>query len=268
MRIPPVLAYHAIGPAPDGASGIERALFMDLDRFADQMEDLSRRRLRCLTLGEYAVALDSQAVPPKSVLLTFDDAYAHVADLVTPVLLCHGFKAAMFAPVGHLGGRNSWDAARFPSLARLEVATPGQIRALDLRAWEVASHGFWHVDLRATDPAIRRIELIEARERLSALLGEPILDLAYPHGLHDAAVRRDAERAGYRMAFTTGYEGRSSRFQLPRWPVRGDDSLEAFRVKSSAWSVPLSHTYGCAPRWAKRTAKAVLLAATARAIVH
>jgi peptidoglycan/xylan/chitin deacetylase (PgdA/CDA1 family) len=239
MRLPPVLMYHAVCPAPDGAVSRERRLFVDPDSFAGQMAELGRRGFRCVTLGEYAAALDGRAVTGKSVLLTFDDAYAHVDDAVTPVLRRHGFRAVMFAAVSHLGGHNTWDAARFKNLGRLEIATAARIRALDPRVWEVASHGLHHVDLRTVDPARRRIELIEARERLGELVGRRVLDLAYPHGGHDAAVRRDVERAGYRMAFTAGYSTAVSRFQISRTPIGGEEGLAIFRIKISAWSVPL-----------------------------
>src|SRR5947208_664186 len=119
MRVPSVLLYHAVCAQPEPAIEGERPLFMSLQRFADQMDDLARRGYRALTLGEFAAGLDERRFPHRSVLLTFDDGYAHVDAVVTPVLRRHGFRAVMFAPFGHLGGHNSWDAAWSRHLAQL-----------------------------------------------------------------------------------------------------------------------------------------------------
>jgi peptidoglycan/xylan/chitin deacetylase (PgdA/CDA1 family) len=227
------------------------------------MDDLTRRGYRSLTLAEYEADMSSGGLRPKTVLITFDDAYAHVDQTVTPLLRRCGFTAVMFAPVGHLGGCNTWDAGRFPQLAKLELASVAQLRALAPEVWEVASHGLRHVDLRNVSSRERRVELVFARERLSEALGRPVLDLAYPHGGQDASVRRDVELAGFRMAFTAGYPGKVDRFQLPRWPVAGEDSLAMFRMKTSAWSHSLYHAFRLAPPWARWPTKA-----TVRALAH
>jgi peptidoglycan/xylan/chitin deacetylase (PgdA/CDA1 family) len=258
MRFPPVLVYHAICPAPRQAIDRERPLFVHPDRFADQMDDLARRGYRALTLGEFGAGLDQYGFPQKTVLLTFDDAYGHVDDVVTPVLRRHGFTAVMFAPLGYLGGRNTWDAAWSPHLAKLEVASASQLRALPSDVWDVASHGLRHIDLRHVPPGGRRADLITARERLTELLGRPVLALAYPYGAHDASVRRDAAFAGYRMAFAARNKPVMDRFRLSRIPISGRDSLEIFRLKTSGWTSPLYRAYNSTPRWVRGPARALL----------
>ncbi len=258
MNPVPALLYHAVGSVPRGAAEVERRLFVDPDRFAEQMNDLARRGFRSISLGEYADELNRRGAQPKTVLLTFDDAYAHVSEVVTPVLRRHGFRAVMFAPWEHLGGFNTWDAARSTRLAQLEIASPDQLRSLDPRVWEVASHGLRHIDLRTLPASTRRSELHAARMGLSKLIGRPVVDLAYPYGAQDGPVRRDALLAGYRMAFTEGYARPRDRFQLPRWPIAGDDTWEAFRLKTSKWSFPLYRAYRRAPAFARQTARVAL----------
>jgi peptidoglycan/xylan/chitin deacetylase (PgdA/CDA1 family) len=258
MRVPPALIYHAICPAPQPSIDRERQLFVHPDRFADQMDDLARRGYRALTLGEFAAGLDRDGFPQKTMLLTFDDAYGHVDDVVTPVLRWHGFTAVMFAPLGHLGGRNTWDAAWSPHLANLEVASASQLRALPSDVWEVASHGLRHVDLCNAPPHQRRADLITARERLTELLGRPVLALSYPYGAHNISVRRDVGSAGYRMAFAARNEPVVDRFRLSRSPISGEDSLKIFRLKTSGWAPPLYRAYDRAPGWVRGPARALL----------
>jgi peptidoglycan/xylan/chitin deacetylase (PgdA/CDA1 family) len=258
MSVPPVLLYHAVCPVPQPALDRERPLFVHQERFADQMDDLARRGYRALTLGEFSAGLDEREFPHKAMLLTFDDAYGHVDDVVTPVLRRYGFTAVMFAPFGHLGGRNTWDAAWSSQLAKLEIATAGQLRALSSDVWEVASHGLHHIDLRTVPPGQRRVDLITARERLTELVGRPALEFAYPYGAHDVSVRRDVAFAGYRMAFAARNEPITDRFRLSRTPISGEDSLEMFRLKTSGWTSPLYRAYDRAPRWVRGPTSALL----------
>lgn len=237
MTPPVAMLYHAVAPAPREADRIERRTLMDPAAFARQMEALARNGYRTLTLREYVAALESRSHLPRRVLLTFDDAYAHVDEAVTPILVEHGFTAVMFAPWAHLGSRNTWDIEH-PHLARLEIMTTDQLRALERGPWEVASHAGRHVDLRRLEPGARLRELREAREGLSEVLGREVVELAYPYGDHDASVRQDARRAGFRIAFTASGGGSTDLLQLPRRPIDAQDSTIAVRFKaipSAVW---------------------------------
>ena len=262
MRLPLVLLYHVIAPCPEDADGEERGLFVDRRNFEQQMSDLAARGYRTLTLDEFACAADTGAVPARSFLLTFDDAYTQVDPVVSPVLRRHGFTAVMFAPSAHLGGNNTWDADH-RNLAMLQIAGEKQLTAMAAGPWEIASHGSRHVDLRGMDPQRRQDELVEARERLSQLVRKPVVDFAYPYGFDDPGVRADVRAAGYRMAFTMGPTTRAEPFHLPRRPIRGTDSLPIFRFKTSGWSDNLYRMGGAAPDWARSLARG-LLGATAR----
>jgi peptidoglycan/xylan/chitin deacetylase (PgdA/CDA1 family) len=231
--LPPVLLYHAIGSPPPNSDSEEFGLFVPTDRFEWQMQSLATRGYRTLRLDEYAAAVDGRAVSGRAVLVTFDDAYAEVDEVVTPILLHHRFTAVMFAPFGHLGGRNTWDEVLHPRLAQLEVADPDRLREMDRGPWEVASHALLHVDLRKLDQHQRREQLTEAREGLSDLLRRRVLDLAYPYGLEDPAVRLDARAAAYRMAFTAGGNRAEDEYQLPRRAVSGRDGRLLFQLKTS-----------------------------------
>jgi peptidoglycan/xylan/chitin deacetylase (PgdA/CDA1 family) len=228
--------YHVVCPIPAEADPEESSLVVRPDRFAWQMADLAARGFQTLRLDQYWQVVVSAAPRPRSVLLTFDDAYAHIDRTVTPILMRHGFTAVMFAAPAHLGERNTWDGNhRF--LSSLEVATADQLAAMAAGScWELASHALRHVDLCDLSPAERRAELVESRERLSMLAKRPVRDLAYPFGRHDAAVREDVRLSGYRMAFTAGRGALADLHQLPRRPVRGQDRAMLFGLKTSAGS--------------------------------
>jgi len=260
LRLPVVLLYHVIAPCPPDADVEEKGLFVDRKSFEQQMNDLVARGYRSLTLDQFASAMAAGASPARTFLLTFDDAYAHIDTVVSPILQRHRFTAVVFACSEHLGGTNTWDAAH-NNLAKLQIASEQELATMAAGPWEIASHGSRHKDLRGIEPQRRRDELVEARERLSQLVKKPVVDLAYPYGFDDQAVRADVRAAGYRMAFTMGPATRTEPFHLPRRPIRGTDSLSVFRVKTSEWSDSLYRIGSVAPDWARSAARAVLGAA-------
>ncbi len=232
----PALLYHAVGIPPAGSDPEARALFVNPDQFAWQMRSLAQRGFRTTSLAEYAAALDGHDVGERRLLITFDDAYAHLCEVVTPILRRYHFSAVVFAPWQYLGGLNTWDADEHPGLATVEVATPAQLEAMAAGPWEVASHGKWHVDLRKVDTHERRAQLQEAREGLSKLVGRSVSELAYPYGDQDGGVRDDARAAGYRMAFVANARRPEDVFQLPRRPISGADGRLLFHLKTSSAS--------------------------------
>src|SRR5438093_5038335 len=116
--------YHAVMEPPTGSDDIERELFVSPRQFEAQMSDLADRGFQSVSLDCFQEGRDH------SVLITFDDAYAHVRETVTPILKRHGFSATMFVPAANLGGRNTWDACEHPRLASLEIASTDQIRSM------------------------------------------------------------------------------------------------------------------------------------------
>jgi peptidoglycan/xylan/chitin deacetylase (PgdA/CDA1 family) len=250
--------YHAVMEPPVGCDEVERDLFVSPGQFAAQMADLADRGFRSVTLDRFHEASDA------SVLITFDDAYAHVPEAVAPILKRHGFVATMFVPAAHLGGRNTWDAVEHPRLAALEIANAEQIRSMAAGPWEIASHGWRHVDLRGVEPNLRLEELTNSRATLSELSGKPIIAFAYPYGYVDDQVERAARAAGYAMAFEAGPGPGGNPWRLPRQPIRGSDDLGVFRLRASGWLGRFQAVQRIAPGWARTAARAALNEVMAR----
>lgn len=238
--------------APSNCDATERDLFVSREQFARQMADLARRGFRSVRAGQLLER------PERTILISFDDAYAHVAAVVTPILRDYGFSAIMFTPAAYLGGHNEWDVDRHPRLAALEIASPAQIRSMAGDTWEIASHGWRHIDLRNLESGARRRELEGARDRLSDIVGRPVRALAYPFGLSNEGVRHDAEQAGYSFAFSAAPGSYKDRYQLPRHQVNGGDNLGVFRMKTSGWYEGLYRVQRLTPGWARAKVRAVV----------
>src|SRR5262249_247819 len=161
------------------------------------------------------------ALPRRSVILTFDDAYEDFATAALPVLLENGFSAMVF-PVAGLAGRTSeWDASFGPTAPLLDW---GGIRELQLTGIRIGSPSSTPPPLAASQPRDMVRELFLSRAVLKERLGTAVDTIAYPFGSNDGVVRHLVGAAGYRYAFTTeaARAGRDHhRLGLPRVDVPG-----------------------------------------------
>jgi glycosyltransferase involved in cell wall biosynthesis len=120
----PVLLYHHVGPP---VAGTYPSLTVTPRRFKEQMRWLSRSGHDSITPAEWlAYCHDGAPLPPKPVMITFDDAYADLADHAFPLLRRYGFGATVFVPTACIAGTNSWDLADAPGVHRILDGT--QIR--------------------------------------------------------------------------------------------------------------------------------------------
>jgi peptidoglycan/xylan/chitin deacetylase (PgdA/CDA1 family) len=95
------------------------------------------RRHRVITLAELLKRREGgPALPRRSVLITFDDAYADFAVHAWPVLRRHGLAASLFVPTAYVDdpGRSFWWDRIHRAISRAPSAiTPTGLGSLDLR---------------------------------------------------------------------------------------------------------------------------------------
>ena len=93
-----------------------------------------------------------------SVRISFDDGNASDMRIAMPALVERGLSAQCFLLAGRLGMPGSLDI--------------DDVRELTSGGMSVGSHGMAHRSWRGMDPATRKAELIEARQRLEEVGGE------------------------------------------------------------------------------------------------
>jgi len=187
----PALLYHNVGPRRPGVS---HWMTVGPGEFARQLEWLRRRRYRSLSTAELVEWAAADApVPARSVLLTFDDGFADLAETAFPLLIRAGFTAIVFIVTGYIGATNDWDQ-RFGR---------GSERLLDaeaIRHWrragiEFGAHTRSHPDLTTLPAGAAEEEIAGSRADLEELLQEPVRTFAYPFGAADDVTRRIAAHA-------------------------------------------------------------------------
>ncbi len=104
-----VLGYHRVADEAEDPF----ALCVSPARFAEQL-DVLRRRARPMPLGQLLRAFRDGHPPKRAVAVTFDDGYADLLEMATPLLERHEVPATCFVVTGALGQRFWWDMlARF-----------------------------------------------------------------------------------------------------------------------------------------------------------
>jgi peptidoglycan/xylan/chitin deacetylase (PgdA/CDA1 family) len=174
----PVLLYHRVGQS---AGQRHRELTVTARAFEHHVRWLARRGFRGITASDWiAWRSGTRSLPPKPVLLTFDDAYSDLTEHAFPILERHGFGANVFVVSGELGGCARWQ--RDPDLARLPLLAPEQLRRLGERGIEVGAHGRTHANLNLAKEEELSSEIELGRAELASALGHSVAAFAYPYG--------------------------------------------------------------------------------------
>lgn len=231
----PALMYHKIGWPPPGSR--LKKLWVTPEDFRRQLRYLKEHNCRPITFSEWRSAEeDGSPLPPRPVLITFDDGYANNYELAFPLLREFGMKGNIFLVYETVGRHNAWhDPATEPWLRMLTWAQISEMQESGLV--EFGSHTMRHRNLATLSLEEARWELEESKKRLEDKLGREMLGFAYPYGsgAYLPEVRQAARQAGYRYDFgirqgISALPWSPEQGPLERLLVRGDDTLFDFHL--------------------------------------
>jgi peptidoglycan/xylan/chitin deacetylase (PgdA/CDA1 family) len=211
----PILLYHHVGFSLQG----DTTYYIAPDVFDKQMNLLYQWGYRTMSVELLVRAIKEGAeLPPKPILLTFDDGSETIYEHALPSMQRYNFTGVSYVVYNYIGTTNYMSA--------------DQIRALYAAGWEVGSHSLGHRDL-TVNPSRQMDEIVESRRRLESLLGIPVLSFAYPFGAYDSDSLHYVHQAGYIAAMGLGNEslqGNKNLFYLYRQAVKGSDDLRKFAL--------------------------------------
>jgi glycosyltransferase involved in cell wall biosynthesis/peptidoglycan/xylan/chitin deacetylase (PgdA/CDA1 family) len=235
-----VLVYHAI--ADLSHDSLLRDYGVSPKRFAEHLDALTRWGWTFVDLDAVLAAFSgSHTLPRRSVLLTFDDAYADLAGNAMPVMMDRGVPAVVFAVADQVGGVNEWDVEKGGT--ELKLLDADGLRTLAEGGVEIGSHAASHRPLTRVPPDQLPAELEGSAARLEAMGLPRPRALSYPHGDTNAAVAAVAESAGYAIAFTVrpGIARRGvDPLAVPRVEVLAGDTPSRLRLKLATVDLPAS----------------------------
>jgi peptidoglycan/xylan/chitin deacetylase (PgdA/CDA1 family) len=225
----PVLMYHHLltGSEKNKAYKFNDAV-ITTEMFAFQMKLLHDNRYSALTLNQLERFIQGEeAIPDKSVVITFDDGYLSNFRYAYPILHTYHYKAAIFAITGNI--------RRAP-----EEFNPDGLNYISWQqllpysdVFQYEGHtGYLHRKqgsksfLLARRPEDVLLDLKQSKQLLGCRY------FAYPYGQYDKQTVKLIQQAGYKMAFTT-YPARVEQgmplYELPRYGIDPSTSTREFK---------------------------------------
>jgi peptidoglycan/xylan/chitin deacetylase (PgdA/CDA1 family) len=224
----PILYYHYIRVNPDPRDTLGFQLSVTPKNFQAQMDWLKAAGAHPVTLAQMMAALQGgPALPSRAVVLTFDDGHDDFATQAVPVLVRQHFVATSYVVPGFLGTPSYMSAQ--------------QVQAIAADGMVVAEHTVHHVDLTRVPAGVADNEIKSSRALLEQLIGQPVLDFAYPYGSMNPSTASMVAQAGFRDAVATSggtSQCMSNRFALHRYEVLGSSSLAGFASLAGVTAPP------------------------------
>ncbi len=204
----PILEYHVLGaPAADAPYP---ELYVSRPDFHQQMDWLDQHGYQAVTLEQVEEAwYHGGTLPPKPVVISFDDGYRPQFTYALPELRKHGWAGVLNLKAE---GSDLYES---------------NVRAMIDAGWELASHTIDHSDLTTLDAAALKRETAGARQILRREYGVPVKDFCYPAGQFDPTVIAAVEAAGYVTATTEipGEADRDAPYELARFEILGSTGV-------------------------------------------
>jgi peptidoglycan/xylan/chitin deacetylase (PgdA/CDA1 family) len=186
------------------------------------------------------MAKGGDGLPPRPVILTFDDGYADFYTSAVPALQRHGFTATLYVTTGFVGGTNSW--LQHIGEGMRPMVTWDQLAEMNASGIECAAHTHTHPPLDMLSPSVARDEIIRSKGVLEEHLGQQVSSFAYPFGYYNAQVRQIVQATGFasacaiKRALSSLYD---DPYALARIAIKPDTSMDALATALSTGRGPL-----------------------------
>jgi peptidoglycan/xylan/chitin deacetylase (PgdA/CDA1 family) len=191
----PVLMYHRI--VADAPAQSQHGVWVTAEKFESQLASLQKRGFSAITFRQYHNFRNGRtSLPPKPIILTFDDGYEDNYAIALPLLRKYRSTAVIYMVADNKRRTNYWDADE-PQVPLMAVE---QMREMAQAGIEFGSHTITHARLTKISLAAARKEIKESKLRLERMLGQEVVSFAYPYGALNESCKKLVEEAGYRYA--------------------------------------------------------------------
>jgi peptidoglycan/xylan/chitin deacetylase (PgdA/CDA1 family) len=216
----PILMYHYISDPPPGADAYRLDLSVSPAKFEEQLRYLRREGYESITLNDLALYLTvGQPLPPKPIILTFDDGYKDAYTHAFPLLQRYGFTGTFFLISGPIDAHNS------------EYLTWADVEEMAAAGMKFEPHSYDHPDLRNRGYNYVVFQVLAPKGAIEERTGETCRFFAYPSGRYDQLVIDVLRSANFWGAVLTEQGATHTAddlFTLRRVRVHGDGTLDDF----------------------------------------
>lgn len=184
----PVLCYHHIKAIKPGQSESSKTYFVTPQQFAEQMKALHDSGYQTILPNQlYNYLAYGDPLPPKPIMLTFDDTDEEQFSVGWKEMKKYDFKGVFFIMTISIGKPN--------------YMTKAQIKELADNGNAVESHTWDHKNVKKYDPDDYQKQLLNPRKTIEEITGKPATYFAYPFGAWDQNAISLLKKADFKLAF-------------------------------------------------------------------
>lgn len=219
----PILLYHRFGPMVADSMTVTTPVFVSHLEYlkANGYVVIPLRKLVDYRLRK------GPPLPPKSVVITIDDAHKTVYTEMFPLVKKYRIPVTLFvypSAISNASYAMTWDQLR-------EVKKSG--------LFDIQSHTYWHANFKQDRKKMSQqeyeksvdMQLRKSKSRLEKELGSTVDMISWPFGIYDDWLCAKATEAGYIAAFTIDRRqvtGSDAIMKLPRFLLTNANKGKAF----------------------------------------
>jgi peptidoglycan/xylan/chitin deacetylase (PgdA/CDA1 family) len=212
--------YHHISELPPDSDAVRYDLSVTPKDFRIQLRYLRDNGYETISLNDLALYLTvGKPLPPKPVVLTFDDGYADVYTYAFPLLQKFGFTGTFFLISSPIDAHN-------PDFVSLD-----QVIEMHAAGMKFEPHSYDHPDMRNRGQNFVVFQIVAPKQAIEARTGETCRFFAYPAGRYDQLVidvLRSANFWGGVLTEQGATHTVDDLFVLKRVRIHGGDDLDTF----------------------------------------
>jgi len=212
----PVLCYHQIREWKGNESRLAKDVIVPPARFKAQMQILADSGYQTVLPDQlYDYLTKGASLPPKPVMITFDDGVVDQYTIGAPELKKHGFKGVFFIMTISLG--------------RSIYMSREQVKSLAEDGHAVETHTWSHQNLKKYKPEDWDEQIVKSCNQLQEITGQQAKYLAYPFGVWTQEGIPELKKRNIKAAFqlSTKIDENNPLYTIRRMIVPGDWSPES-----------------------------------------
>jgi peptidoglycan/xylan/chitin deacetylase (PgdA/CDA1 family) len=185
----PVLCFHHIRELKPGQRAIEGSYSVTPMQLAELMKALKDNNYQTILPDQlYNYLVHGGTLPPKPVMLTFDDTDEEQFSIGDAYMKKYGFKGVFFVMT--------------VSINRPRYMTTEQLKLLSEEVNAVESHTWDHQMVTKYHGEDWEKQFVQPKKKIEGITGKSADYFAYPFGLWNRAAFPELKKAGYKMAFS------------------------------------------------------------------
>jgi peptidoglycan/xylan/chitin deacetylase (PgdA/CDA1 family) len=221
----PVLLYHRFGPT------VADSMTTKTSVFEAQMKWLKDNGYTVIPMRTLVNYLLGQGPPPapKSVVICADDGHKSVYSDMLPIVKKYKYPVTLFLYPSCISNKHAPYAMTWEQIAELQKTG----------LFDMQGHTYWHPNFKKEKKKLKpadyqklvEMQLVKSKNVLEKKLGTKVDLLAWPFGIYDEELEKDAAKAGYVVAFSIDrrFDSKSEPMMAqPRYLLANSDGIKGF----------------------------------------